>query len=166
MIVFCCRILPLKSLENENGHTQYEIVKISMCLQITSKHLLIKNQPDITLWGECCNVKWKIYWITRLRNIYRDNKNEKKWVLLEDASWWLYVWYSSYQIPLPSGQSRTALEFIIKWPVGFWNKKWSCERVSDVYVNLLCTMHVNTRVVITFCMWNVFYRKTVIRFFS
>ena len=31
----------------------------------------------------------------------------------------------SYQIPLASGQSLTALEFVIRCPVGFWNRKWS-----------------------------------------
>jgi len=29
------------------------------------------------------------------------------------------------QMPRASGQSRTAPELTIKWPVGFWNRKWS-----------------------------------------
>ena len=37
------------------------------------------------------------------------------------------------QIPRPSGQSRTALELTIKWPSGFWNRKWSYGETSLLY---------------------------------
>ena len=46
--------------------------------------------------------------------------------------------WDTYQMPLPSGQSLTAPEFTIKWPVGFWNRKWSWKRgmFNRVVLNL------------------------------